>query len=264
MQSILEEIVEAKRKDLEFRKRDVPLAELEKQVKQTEPPANDFLETLIQSSPHGMHIIAEIKKASPSRGIICEDFRPLEFAERYQQAGASAISVLTEERFFMGSDDFLREIASTVPIPVLRKDFIIDPYQIYETRCLGACAFLLIVDCLTADQLASYLKLGKEMGITGMVEVHREREVKIAIDSGAEIIGINNRDLRTFKTSLHTSIELRALIPAGMPVVSESGIHEPGDVKLLSEHGIQAVLIGEELMKEPANIEDKLKRMLSF
>jgi indole-3-glycerol phosphate synthase len=264
MESILQEIVEARRKDLESRKKEFPVGALKILAREMEKPEYDFLAALRREIPHGMHIIAEIKKASPSRGIICNDFDPRDIAVKYHEGGASAVSVLTEERFFKGCNRDLEIVAHSIPLPVLRKDFILDEYQIYESKCLGASAFLLIADCLAPARIREFISLGKELGMTALVEVHRREEAFTAMDNGAELIGINNRNLRTFKTSLQTSIDLRSAIPSGIPVVSESGIHAPEDLELLLKYGVQAVLIGEALMQNTQAIPQKMQQLLSF
>ncbi|MDR3053292.1 MAG: indole-3-glycerol phosphate synthase TrpC [Coriobacteriales bacterium] len=197
----------------------------------------------------GLAVIAEVKKASPSKGIIAEDFPYLEIAREYQAAGAAALSVLTEPTFFKGSPRYLQEIAQAVTIPVLRKDFIIDPHQIYEAKVLGAAAILLICALLDDKQLAEFLALAQSLGLCALVETHDAQEVGRAIACGARIIGVNNRDLATFAVDLNTSKRLRALVPSDLLFVAESGIASPQDAAQLSTFGVDAVLIGEALMK---------------
>ena len=201
-----------------------------------------------------MKLIAEVKKASPSRGVICADFDPVRIARIYAENGASAISVLTETRHFQGSMNYLRDIKSALGSrcpPLLRKDFITDPYQIYQSRAYGADSLLLIAAILKPEELISLLKLSHGLGMRCLVEVHNEAEVGVAIKSNAGIIGINNRDLTTFRVDLTTTGRLRPLIPAGRIVVSESGIKDRNDVEMLKEWGVNAVLIGEALMSAP-------------
>jgi indole-3-glycerol phosphate synthase len=197
----------------------------------------------------GLSFICEVKKASPSKGIIAEDFNWLEIARDYEEGGASAISVLTEPEFFMGSDQYLREIAATVHIPVLRKDFIIDPYQLYEAKLLGAQAVLLICALLDTETLSSFISIADGLCIDCLVEIHNEQEAEEALNAGARIIGINNRDLTTFKVDTGLTSCLRKFIPSNVLTVSESGIKSTDDVRALKELGIDAVLIGESLMR---------------
>jgi indole-3-glycerol phosphate synthase len=197
----------------------------------------------------GISFICEVKKASPSKGIIVEDFPYLQIALEYEAAGAAAISVLTEPDFFLGSDRYLREIAASVAIPALRKDFIIDPYQIYEAKLLGAKAVLLICALLDAQTLAEYIKTASELGLSSLVEIHDGTEAEQAVRAGARIIGINNRDLKTFKVDLAVTARLRSLIPEGILTVAESGIKSVEDVRAINGCGIDAVLAGESLMR---------------
>ena len=194
-------------------------------------------------------IIAEVKKASPSKGLIAEDFDYIQIAKEYEQAGASAISVLTEPYFFQGSNDFLRDISLNVSIPLLRKDFTIDEYMIYEAKLLGASAILLIVSILDPIQLKSYLDLAHDLGLSAIVETHDANEIKTAIDAGAEIIGVNNRNLADFTVDIENSIRLRRLVDEDILFISESGIKTSGDVRRLKENNVDAVLIGETLMR---------------
>jgi indole-3-glycerol phosphate synthase len=204
----------------------------------------------------GLSFICEVKKASPSKGIIAEDkpgasrFPYMEIARDYEAAGASAISVLTEPDYFLGSDRYLREIAAVVQVPVLRKDFVIDPYQIYEAKLLGASAVLLICALLDTKTLGAYIEIADALGLAALVETHNEDEVRSALDAGARIVGINNRDLKTFTVDIAATKRLRRLIPAGILTVSESGIRGSGDIRALTaDQGIDAVLIGETLMR---------------
>ncbi|MDR0877834.1 MAG: indole-3-glycerol phosphate synthase TrpC [Treponema sp.] len=202
----------------------------------------------------GLSFICEVKKASPSKGLIAKDetgepfFPYLQIASEYEAAGASAISVLTEPDYFLGSDEYLREIAAAVKVPVLRKDFIIDTYQIYEAKVLGAQAVLLICALLDTKVLKEFIGIAENLGLSALVEVHNEEETASALDAGARIIGINNRDLKTFQVDLRVTGRLRELLPAGIITVAESGIRFPDDIRTLSEYGIDAVLIGETLM----------------
>jgi indole-3-glycerol phosphate synthase len=197
----------------------------------------------------GLSFICEVKKASPSKGIIAEDFPYRQIAREYQAAGAAAISVLTEPRFFQGSAAYLQEIARDVQIPCLRKDFIVDEYQIYEAKFLGAAAVLLIRALLGEKQLAAFIRIAESVGLSALVETHRESEVESAVNAGARIIGINNRDLQTFAVDLDVTRRLAKHIPLGIVKVSESGIHTPDDIKRVKDCGVDAVLIGESMMR---------------
>ena len=198
-----------------------------------------------------MSLICEVKKASPSKGVISEDFPYMDIAREYASAGASAISVLTEPRYFRGEDRFLEEIADSVDTPVLRKDFVIDEYQIYRAREIGASAVLLIASILNDTQLADYRELAESLGMSALVETHSGDEVERAVSSGAGIIGVNNRDLATFDVDLGNSLRLRERIPEGIVCVSESGISGAEDVRLLRDAGFDAVLVGEAFMRSP-------------
>lgn len=199
----------------------------------------------------GISFICECKKASPSKGLISPDFPYLRIAKDYEAAGADCISVLTEPKWFLGSDQYLKEIASSVDIPCLRKDFTVDEYMIYEAKVLGASAVLLICSILDKDRLRDYLSVCDSLGLSALVEAHDETEVRTALDIGARIIGVNNRDLRDFSVNTDNSKRLRELIPSDVIFVSESGISTPEDVKALREAGADAVLIGETLMRAP-------------
>lgn len=199
----------------------------------------------------GMSFICEVKKASPSKGLIAPDFPYLQIAKEYEAAGASAISVLTEPEYFLGCDQYLKKIAQAVSIPVLRKDFTVDAYQIYEAKTLGASAVLLICTLLSEAQLREYLEIAHSLGLSALVEAHDEEEVRKAIRVGSRIIGVNNRDLKTFTVDVNNSVRLRSLIPADKLYVSESGIRGASDVGVLYRNGTNAVLIGETLMRSP-------------
>ena len=196
----------------------------------------------------GVSLIAEVKKASPSKGVLTDDFDPIRLALEYQNGGASAISVLTDEKFFQGSLDHLRRVKHDTSLPVLRKDFVFDPYQVVEARAAGADCILLIVSILDDGALTTLADLATTTGMSVLVEVHDANEVHRALDAGAELIGINNRDLRTFHVDLRTTERLRRLIPPYCTVVSESGIHGPSDVARLRQWGVDAMLVGESLV----------------
>lgn len=247
---ILDDIVAGKKIELAETKRRTPLEELRRMI-QRQAPALDFAKALRGQS---LRLIAEVKKASPSAGLIRADFDPVEIARTYASNGAAAISVLTESKYFQGNLDYLRDIKSTLNesgIPILRKDFIFDPYQVYEARAYGADAVLLIVAILNPAGLGQLLALGHDLGMECLVEVHNEAELETALKSGARVIGVNNRDLTTFKTDLSTTGRLRPLIPQDRVVVSESGIKSRDDLSRLRQCGVDAVLIGEALMASP-------------
>jgi indole-3-glycerol phosphate synthase len=197
----------------------------------------------------GLSFICEVKKASPSKGIIAQDFPYLTIAAEYEAAGAAAVSVLTEPDFFLGKDKYLFEISCALKIPTLRKDFIINPYQIYQAKLLRAEAVLLICALLDTQTLAEYINIAADLDMSALVEIHDETEAEQAMQAGARIIGINNRDLKTFKVDLNTSVRLRKHIADGIATVAESGINSPDDIRALKDAGLDAVLIGESLMR---------------
>ena len=246
MPSILDKIVAKKREELAASRAAVPLAALHETIAQR-PPALDFAGAL---RGERISLIAEVKKASPSKGLLREDFRPTELAEVYSGNGASAISVITDIHF-LGEPAHLtavKESGASGSAPVLRKDFLFDPYQVYEARAIGADTYLLIVDILSAIQLAELIHLGVELGMTPLVETHDADEIAVAVEAGAQVIGINNRDLHTFVTDLATTEALAPLIPSDRVVVSESGISTPEDLARLEPFGVNAVLVGEALV----------------
>ena len=208
----------------------------------------------------GISFICECKKASPSKGVIAEDFPYLQIAQEYEAAGADAISVLTEPKWFLGKDEYLKEITSKVKIPVLRKDFTVDEYMLYEAKLLGAGAVLLIVSILSLDQLKEYMYICDEIGLAALVECHDEKEIDIALSAGARVIGVNNRNLKDFSVDTGLSARLRRQIPPEAVFVSESGVKDSGDVARIREIGADAVLIGEALMRAP----DKRAMLQSF
>ena len=199
----------------------------------------------------GMSLICEVKKASPSKGMIARDFPYLTIAREYEEAGAAAISCLTEPDYFLGSDAYLREIAAAVKIPVLRKDFTVDPYMIYEAKVLGASAVLLICAILSDSELLEYGKIARALGLSALVEAHDEREVERALRVEHGIVGVNNRDLKTFTVDCGNSVRLRKMVPDDRLFVSESGIRTAEDIAVLRQNGTDAVLIGETLMRSP-------------
>ena len=213
-------------------------------------PKGDFAFEKALAEP-GIRFICECKKASPSRGLIATEFPYLEIARSYEKAGADAISVLTEPKWFLGDDRYLKEIAAEVSIPCLRKDFTVDKYMIYEAKLLGAAAVLLICSILSTEELAEYLRICDELGISALVETHDAAEVSMALSAGARIIGVNNRNLKDFSVDTENSRRLRDEIPAGILFVSESGVRDAADVARLREIGADAVLVGEALMCAP-------------
>lgn len=200
--------------------------------------------------------ICEIKKASPSKGLIAPDFPYVHIARDYEAAGADAISVLTEPEYFLGSDDYLSAVKRAVNIPVIRKDFTIDPYQIYEARIIGADAVLLICALLDTEALMKYIRIADTLGLTALVEAHDAAEVASALEAGARVIGVNNRNLKTFEVDIENSARLRQLVPEHITFVSESGIKTPGDIDALRKNGTDAVLIGETLMRSSRKAEE--------
>jgi len=244
---MLDEIVEKTKERIAEAKRIKSLEELKQEVSNLEK--NDEFPFKKALSEEGISIIAEVKKASPSKGVIADDFDYVNIAKEYEEAGASAISVLTEPYFFMGSDDYLREIAQNVSVPILRKDFIIDEYMIWEAKLLGASAVLLIVSILDTVQLKKYLDLAHDLGLSAIVETHDGDEIRTAMIVGAEIVGVNNRNLNDFSVDIENSISLRRCVSGDVIFISESGIKTKDDVRKLKENDVDAVLIGETLMK---------------
>ena len=244
---ILDTILQHKERELAERQATVPLRALEQRAEATDPP-RDFAAALRQD---GIRLIAEIKRASPSKGVFAPDLDPAALARTYESGGASALSVLTDERFFQGSLSDLAAARSAVSIPALRKDFTTDEYHIVEARAAGADAVLLIVAALPLPRLRELLRCAEKWGMAAIVEVHTAEEATRALDVDAEIIGINNRNLHTFETTLETTANLRKLIPSDRLVVSESGIHTPTDVAQLHAWNADAMLIGEALVTAP-------------
>ena len=241
---ILARIVEFKRAQLEQTRgyREI----LERTAYLARNDHRDFKAALTAQPPA---VISEIKKASPSKGLLSADFDPVLIAESYQRGGAAALSVLTDPKFFQGSLQDLEKARDAVQIPVLRKDFTLDEHHVYEAGSIGADAILLIAAILTTDEMLRFRELAESLGMSALVEVHNEDELKSAVDSGAGILGVNNRDLHTFEVRLETSERLAALMPKGVVLVSESGIHSNADVRRLVEAGYHAFLVGEHLMK---------------
>lgn len=247
----LDKIVAAKRGEVEALKERLSPAEAERRIAGM-PPCRGFQRALAEDRRRPLGLIAEVKKASPSKGLIREDFHPVELARSYAAAGADCLSVLTDRDFFQGANDYLTQVREAVPLPLLRKDFTIDPLQIYEARLIGADAILLIAAILTPDELNSYHQLAQSLGMDVLVEVHDRKEMEQVLDmSAAKLVGINNRNLRTFATDLKTTEQLAELVPDDVTLVSESGISSPDDIRRVREAGARAVLIGEHFMRQP-------------
>ena len=250
-QTILDEIVRWKRVEVDDRKSIVTEDAVRAAAVQS-PPPRDFAAALSKSGAADVfpvRLIAEVKRASPSKGVLCPDLDAASLAQQYETHGAAAISVLTDERFFQGSLADLQAVRQSVSLPVLRKDFVLDPYQVHEARAAGADAVLMIVAILNDSELRTLHQLARELGMAALVEVHNEAELVRAIAVGPSIIGVNNRDLRTFEVDLETTARLRPRVPPGVVLVSESGVHSPGDVARLAAIGADAMLVGEALVR---------------
>jgi len=257
MPSILKKIVEKKRRRLEELKIEQRLLELKYKVKDM-PDTKDFIGAI--RNKNRVNIIAELKRMSPSKGIIRKHFDILKINRAYHEGGADAISIVTEEDFFDGSLEYIRKIRNVTEKPILRKDFIFDPYQVYEAREAGSDSVLLIASILSENQLKELLELSKELGMSALVEVHSKEELMVVLETDAEIIGINNRNLHTFKVNPAVAIEINKHIPDGRVVVSESGIQDAGDIKRLLDQGIYAFLIGEYFMRAD-NIKEAVREL---
>ena len=251
MKNILEEIAARTRERIAKEKSCIFVSELENRIQEVNKNAGQKITFLQALQKDGMSYICEVKKASPSKGLIAPDFPYVEIAKEYEAAGASAISCLTEPFYFMGSDTYLREITETVDIPVLRKDFTVDKYMIYQAKAFGASAVLLICTILDDQELLEYRELAESLEMDALVEAHDEEEVARALKAGAKIVGVNNRDLKPFKVDMNNSIRLRNLAPYNVVFVSESGIKNAGDIAILERNRVGAVLIGETLMRSP-------------
>ncbi|NLU44416.1 MAG: indole-3-glycerol phosphate synthase TrpC [Acholeplasmataceae bacterium] len=243
---ILDTLAAYARMRVEQLKKDKSLSEIKQAA--LELPKGDFVfEKALCTS--GISIIAEIKKASPSKGLIATNFAPVAQAKAYEEAGVAAISILTEPKYFLGSDEYLKDVRQAVSLPIIRKDFTIDEYQIYEAKVLGADAVLLICSLLDVATIKYYLQLCDLLGITALVETHDAKEIAMALDAGARVIGVNNRNLQDFTVNIKNSVQLRKLIPEDKIFISESGIKTRSDIASLEEIGVDAVLIGETLMR---------------
>lgn len=246
--SILTEIAGKTEERVKLEMAKCSLADMKNLARNTDTGKADFLfkEALRRDK---INFICEVKKASPSKGIIAEDFPYLDIAKEYEKAGAAAISCLTEPFYFKGADEYLSEISKAVSIPVLRKDFTVHEYMIYQAKTLGASAVLLIVSILSKEQIKEYLDIAHSLGLSALVEAHDEDEVNIALECGAGIIGVNNRNLADFTVDINNSVRLRTMVPSEIVFVSESGMKTKEDIMVLSENGTNAVLIGETLMR---------------
>jgi len=263
MTDILKKIISTKRDEIFQRKKNISLSSLESAIKSIAEPRG-FKKSLLNSIKRGKPaIIAECKKASPSKGVICQNYDPAAVANQYQIGGASCISVLTDTNYFQGADQHLAAAKRACSLPILRKDFMIDPYQIIESRNIGADCILLIVACLSTSQIKELSSLSYSLGMDVLVEAHNSEELEIAMAIPDAIIGINNRDLKTFKTDIKTTIELKKLIPESKLLVTESGIVSSENIKTLRENGINSFLVGEAFMKtnQPG---EALKKLFSL
>lgn len=245
LMDILTKIVAKKQERLALAKEILPLEKLREQCVKNRHAGRFY----VALAKPGVNIIAEIKKASPSKGLICKDFDPIAIAKDYQEGGAAAISVLTEEDFFQGSLEILKSVRKVVDLPLLRKDFIIEPYQVYEASLSGADAFLLIAALLETEQMIELAELGQELGLDALVEIHTEQELEKVLNSKLTIIGVNNRNLKTFTVDLATSLQLATLMPKEAIWVSESGINTSTDIEKLQKVGYKGFLVGEQLMR---------------
>jgi indole-3-glycerol phosphate synthase len=277
MSSILDQIVQTKREEIAHRSAELPLQTLQQRAADLPRPRNFFQAvTKKAQQPEGgsrakaLNLIAEVKKASPSAGVIRPDFDPVEVARAYEAAGADALSVLTDEKYFQGHLSYIEAVRAAVRLPVLRKDFIVDPWQVYESRAAGADAILLIAEILETSQLIDLQILATELNMTCLIEVHdlenlmRVRDHVIGFPMKRySLLGINNRDLRTFKTDLGTTLRMTELVEDRSVLVSESGIHTYADIKKLAESGVSAVLVGESLMRSP-DIAAKVRELFNI
>jgi indole-3-glycerol phosphate synthase len=249
MSDILNKILAVKAHEVAAALSVKPLPVLRNEAEQADAP-RDFVAAIRNKIAVGQPaVIAEIKKASPSKGVLREDFRPAEIARSYAEHGAACLSVLTDEQFFQGNAEYLKQARAACNLPVLRKDFIVDEYQIYQARAMGADAILLIASALTLSQMKAFEVLAHQLGMAVLVEVHDGRELDVALQLSTPLIGINNRNLRTFEVSLQTTLDLLARIPEARIVVTESGILSAADVKLMRDHKVHAFLVGEAFMR---------------
>lgn len=259
MPTILDKIVATKKDEIAVAKDTVPATELQAALADA-PPVRDFFGALAADGP--IKLIAEVKRASPSKGLIREDFDPVAIAKIYAAHGATCVSVLTDVEYFQGSLDYLRQVRAAIDLPILRKDFLIDSYQLLEARAAGADAVLLIAECLDDCHLRKLHNEAIELGMTPLVEFYEIENLPRVLAAGATLIGINNRNLRTFETDLNHTVRLREQIPSDCVVVGESGIHSRADAKRLADAGVQAILVGEHLMSQ-RDIGAAVDRLLS-
>ncbi|WP_374087238.1 indole-3-glycerol phosphate synthase TrpC [Methylomicrobium lacus] len=246
---ILKKILDKKAEEVARRLLRTPIADLESFAETVEKPRGFYRALQYRVALKKPAIIAEIKKASPSKGVIREDFQPVTIGQDYAMNGATCLSVLTDKEFFQGSEVYLQMVRERCPLPVLRKDFMIDPYQVYEARALGADCILLIAAALEDGRMRELADLAAKLGMDVLVEVHNEEELHRALQLDTKLIGINNRNLRTFETSLQTTLDLKAQIPEDRLIITESGIHTQDDVKLMLDNGIYVFLVGEAFMR---------------
>ena len=256
--SILSEILARKREEVELSRRRLPLGELKRRL-QNSPPPRDFIGAIERAERPAL--IAEVKRASPSGGILRQDYVPEALARAYEANGAACVSVVTDEKYFQGTLEHLSAVRSTVSLPVMRKDFIVDEYQLYESRVAGADAVLLIMAALKRSELEYLLSVAWSLGMAGFVEVHDEEELDEALKTQARLLGINNRDLHVFRTDLNTTLRLMPLVPPDRLVISESGIKTRADVLRLREAGVHGILVGESLVREP-DVGAKVRQLL--
>jgi len=248
---ILQRILATKQQELAERRQQRSIHELQQLAHHVSPPRGFVAALRRRVEQGGLAVIAEIKKASPSKGVIREDFNPVDIAKSYQAGGASCLSVLTDREYFQGLEEYLTSARAACSLPVIRKDFIVDSYQVMEARAIGADCILLIVAALDDEALASLYAEARAQGMDVLVEVHDRAELERALVLDLELIGINNRNLRTFETSLDTTIDLLPLVPDGCMVVTESGIHSRNDIALMRDHDVHAFLVGEAFMRAP-------------
>lgn len=262
--TILQKIILEKHSEVAKRREAIPTELIEHLIVEQQDTPRGFYESLKQQvSSNRPAVIAEIKKASPSKGVICEDFDPVAIAKSYEAAGAACLSVLTDEKFFQGSEQYLSDARDATQLPVIRKDFIIDEYQVFEARAMGADCILLIAACLSADEMRSLTRLAYELSMDVLIEVHNATELKKIIDLPLRMIGINNRDLHSFEVNLGTTFQLANMIPDDIMVITESGIMTQNDVKVMQDSGIQAFLVGEAMMRH-TNPGEKLTELFMF
>jgi indole-3-glycerol phosphate synthase len=260
MNTVLDRIVASKREEIALVKKRRDLKALRDAV-HTAPDIRNFHESLRRTDR--IRLLAEVKKASPSKGVIRHHFHPVDIARAYEAGGASAISVLTDEPFFQGKLDYLTQVRDAVSIPILRKDFILDEYQIYEARVAGADAVLLIAECLPGDELLHLYQCVRELGMHALIELYEPIHLDRVLATGTQLVGVNNRDLRTFAVELEHVIRLRTQIPAGVTLVAESGISNHDDVRRLEEAGIDAILVGESLMRQH-DVRQAVEQLMQF